>query len=184
MLCGRLPFYNRDHEVLFQLILNVSVFSLIYLIHHCIIGFCLITFAHQVYYFMPKTSMRVFLFFVFQLTMTLMLNFPFQFVLSNVSLLPNLLPPYSFSSSFQLFIWVSLTCTFTFYACLHILNLHSFLSMNSVSLFLIIVIIIPHHHHQSSSLLSSSSSLSNDLNSNFHFFSGRCQVPITTLRSF
>lgn len=24
MLCGRLPFYNRDHEVLFELILNVS----------------------------------------------------------------------------------------------------------------------------------------------------------------
>ena len=25
MLCGRLPFYNRDHEVLFELILNVSM---------------------------------------------------------------------------------------------------------------------------------------------------------------
>ena len=24
MLCGRLPFYNRDHEVLFELILSVS----------------------------------------------------------------------------------------------------------------------------------------------------------------
>lgn len=26
MLCGRLPFYNRDHEVLFELILSVSIF--------------------------------------------------------------------------------------------------------------------------------------------------------------
>ena len=24
MMCGRLPFYNRDHEVLFELILTVS----------------------------------------------------------------------------------------------------------------------------------------------------------------
>ena len=24
MMCGRLPFYNRDHEVLFELILMVS----------------------------------------------------------------------------------------------------------------------------------------------------------------
>ena len=28
MLCGRLPFYNRDHEVLFELILSVSRFRL------------------------------------------------------------------------------------------------------------------------------------------------------------
>ena len=27
MMCGRLPFYNRDHEVLFELILTVSVGS-------------------------------------------------------------------------------------------------------------------------------------------------------------
>ena len=25
MMCGRLPFYNRDHEVLFELILTVSI---------------------------------------------------------------------------------------------------------------------------------------------------------------
>ena len=25
MICGRLPFYNRDHEVLFELILTVCV---------------------------------------------------------------------------------------------------------------------------------------------------------------
>jgi len=25
MMCGRLPFYNRDHEVLFELILTVSM---------------------------------------------------------------------------------------------------------------------------------------------------------------
>ena len=29
MLCGRLPFYNKDHEVLFDLILNVSSFCLV-----------------------------------------------------------------------------------------------------------------------------------------------------------
>ena len=29
MLCGRLPFYNKDHEVLFDLILNVSGFCLV-----------------------------------------------------------------------------------------------------------------------------------------------------------
>ena len=27
MMCGRLPFYSRDHEVLFELILMVSVMS-------------------------------------------------------------------------------------------------------------------------------------------------------------
>lgn len=27
MMCGRLPFYSRDHEVLFELILTVRIFS-------------------------------------------------------------------------------------------------------------------------------------------------------------
>ena len=29
MMCGRLPFYNRDHEVLFELILTVSMLLII-----------------------------------------------------------------------------------------------------------------------------------------------------------
>ena len=29
MMCGRLPFYSRDHEVLFELILMVSVWCML-----------------------------------------------------------------------------------------------------------------------------------------------------------
>ena len=29
MMCGRLPFYNKDHEVLFELILTVSTCTLV-----------------------------------------------------------------------------------------------------------------------------------------------------------
>lgn len=31
MMCGRLPFYNRDHDVLFQLILMEEVYTSVYI---------------------------------------------------------------------------------------------------------------------------------------------------------